>query len=335
MSIPGFPDSDSSARDMPTAICLMGPTASGKTALALALCEHYDCEIISVDSALVYRGMDIGTAKPTSAERAKVPHHLLDILDPAETYSAADFRRDALRLMSDISARGRIPLLVGGSMLYFKVLRDGIADLPVAAPELRAEILAEAQRLGWPALHAQLDPETAATIHPQHSQRIQRALEVLRTTGTSLRELQRRAAPTPPDHRLLQLALCPTDRAVLHERIALRWREMLAQGFVDEVAGLYRRGDLHPDLPSMRAVGYRQVWDFLAGAIDFPEMELRALAATRQLAKRQLTWLRGWPDLQWFHTDAGQRAVDADIPATGTGAPIAQQVLKFLRRIPN
>jgi tRNA dimethylallyltransferase len=330
-----------SASDKPPAICLMGPTASGKTALALALCEHYACEIISVDSALVYRGMDIGTAKPDANELARVPHHLIDIRDPAEPYSAAEFRGDALRLMDEISARGRIPLLVGGSMLYFKVLRDGIAPLPVADTEVREQIASEAQRLGWPALHAELarvDPRAAANIHPNHSQRIQRALEVFRLTGTAISELQQDNAAGVVSHRMLSFSLAPVDRQVLHARIAARFQQMLDAGFIDEVDRLYRRGDLHAELPSIRAVGYRQVWAYLAGEIDFETAVEQGIAATRQLAKRQLTWLRGWPDVYSLPTDREQRVASSEAaqlpPGIAEGAPILQLALKYLEQIP-
>jgi len=332
---------DIEASDKPLAIGLLGPTASGKTALALALCEHYPCEIISVDSALVYRGMDIGTAKPSAAELARVPHHLIDIRDPAEAYSAAEFSRDAAQLMSEISARGRIPLLVGGSMLYFKVLRDGIAPMPVADAAVREQIASEAQRLGWPALHAELarvDARAAANIHPNHSQRIQRALEVFRLTGTAISELQQDNDPGTSSHQLLSFSLAPVDRQVLHQRIAERFRQMLAAGLVDEVEKLYRRGDLHTELPSIRAVGYRQVWAYLAGEIDFATMTEHGIAATRQLAKRQLTWLRGWPELFALPTDSEQRVVLApniQLPADVVpGVPVLQLVLKYLEQIP-
>ena len=328
--------------ERPVAICIAGPTASGKTALALALCAEFPCEIISVDSALVYRGMDIGTAKPSPAERALVPHHLIDIRDPAEAYSAADFCRDALRLMSEISARGRIPLLVGGTMLYFKVLRDGIAELPSADPVIRAAILADAERLGWPAIHSQLaavDAVAAARIHPHHSQRIQRALEVFRMTGVPLSELQRQQTQVDLDHDLIAFALNPVDRAVLHQRIEIRFRQMLEQGFIDEVEALYRRGDLTPELPSIRAVGYRQVWDYLAGAIDYDTMVEHGVAATRQLAKRQLTWLRAWQGLHWLAVDEKQCLSDtAQMPLPAEmlpRVPVAEALLKYMRQISN
>lgn len=300
---------------LPSAVCLMGPTASGKSALALALCEHYPFEIVSVDSAQVYRGMDIGSAKPSAAEQVQVPHHLIDIRDPAEAYSAAQFRNDALRVMGEITARGRLPLLVGGTMLYYKVLREGLAPMPAADPELRRAIETEAADKGWPALHAELerlDPEAAARIHPNHSQRIQRALEVCRLTGEPFSALQRETEPSALSHRLLQLAIAPADRAVLHERIAARFHQMLAGGFMAEVEQLHRRGDLHPDLPSIRAVGYRQAWAVLDGVLALDELPDKGIAATRQLAKRQFTWLRQWPDLRWLQTDAEQRLVASE-----------------------
>jgi tRNA dimethylallyltransferase len=317
------------------AVCLMGPTASGKTALALALCRHYPCEIISVDSALVYRGMDIGTAKPGPEELAAAPHHLIDIRDPAEPYSAADFRADALRLMAEIRARGRLPLLVGGTMLYFKVLTEGIAELPAADAAVRAELAEQARREGWPALHRELervDPEAAARIHPNHSQRIQRALEVYRLAGVPMSELHRRAQQVAPP-RLLSLALAPAERALLHQRIALRFEQMLAQGFIDEVARLRARGDLHPELPSIRAVGYRQVWSYLDGECDYAGMMEQGIAATRQLAKRQFTWLRQWSDLRWLLTDSEQRVIDEPLsPGIEKGAPVLELALKYLQQ---
>ncbi|HEY3698282.1 MAG TPA: tRNA (adenosine(37)-N6)-dimethylallyltransferase MiaA [Spongiibacteraceae bacterium] len=318
-------------------ICLMGPTASGKTALALEICKQYSCEIISVDSALVYRGMDIGTAKPSLAERAQIPHHLIDIRDPAEPYSAADFRRDALQLIREITARGRLPLLVGGTMLYFRVLREGIAELPAADSELRSALNAEAERCGWPALHAELtrvDPIAAAKIHPNHSQRIQRALEVYRSAGVPLSQLQREAEYQQEPLRWVQLAVAPHERRILHERIAARFDMMLAQGFIDEVATLRRRSDLHAELPSIRAVGYRQAWEYLAQQTSYAEMVQKGIAATRQLAKRQLTWLRAWPDLCWFFTDAQQNIVKSEAVSTSPvmvpGITIKDAVLKYL-----
>jgi tRNA dimethylallyltransferase len=292
----------------------MGPTASGKTALAVELVQRFPMDIISVDSALIYKGMDIGSAKPDADTLAKAPHRLIDFLDPSQSYSAADFRRDALREMADITAQGRIPLLVGGTMLYFKVLREGIAELPTADEQIRDALLKEAQNKGWPALHEELqrvDPESAARIHPNDPQRLQRALEVYRSTGTSLTQWHKRQKSTGVDqswggnvqqfpYEVVNIAVSPKDRSVLHQRIADRFHEMLTQGFYSEVKALYDRGDLHPNMPSMRAVGYRQVWDCLDGKLSYAEMEERGIIATRQLAKRQITWLRSWKDLHWL-----------------------------------
>ncbi len=288
-----------------TAIFLLGPTASGKTDLAVELTRQLPCDIISVDSALVYRGMDIGTAKPDAATLAHAPHRLISFLDPAEAYSAAAFRRDALREIADIQSRGRIPLLVGGTMLYFKVLLEGIADLPASSPELRAALTAEAEQHGWPAMHKKLaavDPAAAARLHPNHSQRILRALEVYQQTGTPLSQLQRQQTTETLPFHPVQLALMPEDRNVLTQRIEGRFDRMLAEGFVEEVRHLYLRGDLNPDLPSIRAVGYRQVWDYLAGHVSDTQLRDNGIAATRQLAKRQLTWLRRWANLHWLYT---------------------------------
>src|SRR5512135_739251 len=287
-----------SATRHPPAIFLMGPTASGKTALAVSLVERFPLEIISVDSALVYRGMDIGTAKPDAATRARAPHHLLDIRDPTAAYSAAAFCDDARRLMADIVARGRVPLLVGGTMLYFRALLQGLDDLPRADAALRNKLEAEANARGWPALHAALaevDPETAARLSPNDSQRFGRALEIFRLTGTPMSALLDRVQSVLP-YRVLQLALIPSDRAVLHQRIAARFDAMLAEGLIDEVETLRRNYVLKPELPAMRAVGYRQAWAYLDGKIDLKELREQGVAATRQLAKRQLTWLRSWPD---------------------------------------
>ena len=291
-----------------TCWAIAGPTASGKTALSLAIAQRWPVEIISVDSALVYRGMDIGTAKPNAAELAQVPHHLIDIRDPLHAYSAADFVRDAKALITDIQTRGRMPLLVGGTMLYFKALMDGLSDMPTANPEVRADIDARAQAQGWPALHAELaaiDPTTAQRLAPNDSQRIARALEVFAISGQPLSQwhalTRQHTSPLRPD-RLI--ALEPNDRAWLHTRIAQRFETMLTQGLVDEVRALRARGDLHPDLPSMRCVGYRQCWDMLDGCQDQPQAsDLQTLretgvSATRQLAKRQLTWLRSMPKRQ-------------------------------------
>ncbi len=272
----------------------MGPTASGKTDLAVELVERLPFEIISVDSAMVYRGMDVGTAKPEPELLARAPHRLIDILDPVERYSAARFREDALREMAAITASGRIPLLVGGTGLYFRALEQGLSALPDADPQLRARLEAEAAREGWAALHlrlVQVDPEAAARIHPNDPQRLQRALEVYELTGRPLSELQRvRGVPLP--YRLAKIALVPAERSLLHRRIADRFEAMLASGLIEEVERLFRRPDLGPELPSIRSVGYRQVWGHLAGEYGREEMIQRGIAATRQLAKRQLTWLR-------------------------------------------
>ncbi|MEG1080372.1 MAG: tRNA (adenosine(37)-N6)-dimethylallyltransferase MiaA [Pseudomonas sp.] len=297
----------------PPAIFLMGPTAAGKTDLAIELTKVLPCELISVDSALVYRGMDIGTAKPSKEVLAAHPHRLIDILDPAQSYSAADFRRDALEAMADITARGKIPLLVGGTMLYYKALLEGLADMPAADPQVRAELEEEAARLGLQGLHQQLaavDPESAARIHPNDPQRLIRALEVYRVSGVTMTAHRQRqyaessaAGPSGAGHlpyTVASLAIAPNDRHVLHERIALRFGQMLEQGFVDEVRLLRARSDLHAGLPSIRAVGYRQVWDHLDGKLTSVEMQERGIIATRQLAKRQFTWLRSWADLQWL-----------------------------------
>jgi tRNA dimethylallyltransferase len=288
---------------------LAGPTASGKTALALALARRWPLEIVSVDSALVYRGMDIGTAKPDAAERAAAPHHLLDVIDPAQSYSAAQFVADARRLVDEIRARGRWPLLVGGTMMYFKALVDGIDAMPGADPAIRASIDAEAAQLGWPALHAQLaqvDPITAARLQPNDSQRIQRALEVWRSSGTPLSALHQRAQRERPPLDGALIALEPASRAWLHARIARRFDAMLQAGFLDEVRRLRADPALHLDLPSVRCVGYRQAWEALDAA-DPPDMEdirQRGVAATRQLAKRQITWLRGMPHRHVVEADA-------------------------------
>jgi tRNA dimethylallyltransferase len=288
---------------------LAGPTASGKTALALALARRWPVEIVSVDSALVYRGMDIGTAKPSAAEQAAAPHHLLDIISPAQSYSAAQFVADARRLVAEIRARGRWPLLVGGTMMYFKALVDGIDEMPAADPGIRAAIDAEATAAGWPAMHARLalvDPATAARLAPNDSQRIQRALEVFRAGGTPLSELHRRALRDAPARDGVLVALEPASRAWLHERIARRFDAMLAGGFLDEVRRLRADPALNLDLPAMRCVGYRQAWEAL-DASDPPalaHLRERGVAATRQLAKRQVTWLRGMADRQGVEADA-------------------------------
>jgi tRNA dimethylallyltransferase len=285
------------------ALFLLGPTASGKTAVALHLAERFPVEIVSVDSAQVYRGMDVGTAKPDAAERARVPHHLIDVVDPTEAYSAGRFRSDALRVADEIHARGRVPLLVGGTMLYFRALTRGLADLPPAQPHLRAESEARAARIGWAGVHAELaavDPASAARIQPNDAQRIQRALEVFRATGRRLSELHARAATAELPFEALQVAIEPSERAVLHARIAERFAAMLAAGLVEELEGLRRRYRLAAELPSMRAVGYRQVWDTLEGGASASTLAARGTAATRQLAKRQLTWLRSNDALERF-----------------------------------
>jgi tRNA dimethylallyltransferase len=287
----------------PPAIFLMGPTASGKTGVAVELAQRLPVEIISVDSALVYRGMDIGTAKPDAATLALAPHHLIDLIDPTRSYSAAQFRSDALRLMAEISARGNIPLLVGGTMLYYKALREGLNDLPQADPVLRAQLEARAQQEGWPALHrelAALDPATASRLDPNDAQRIQRALEVCLLTGQPMSALLACEKPCDLPYRLIQLALVPGDRAVLHQRIAQRFDAMLEQGLVNELVSLRSRYALTPDLSAMRCVGYRQAWQYLDAEIDFPTLRDKGIFATRQLAKRQLTWLRGMEGVTEF-----------------------------------
>jgi tRNA dimethylallyltransferase len=286
----------------PKAVLLLGPTASGKSAVAMELARRFAVEIVSVDSAQVYRGMDVGTAKPTPEERESVPHHLIDIVEPTEAYSAGRFRDDALRLVAEAHARGRVPLLAGGTMLYFQALLRGLADLPRADAGIRAQIDARAAAEGWPALHAELariDPASAARLEPTDPQRIQRALEVHRLTGRTLSELQSRQSQPPP-FEALAIALEPGERAALHERIARRFRDMLAAGLVEELEGLRARYRLDASLPSMRTVGYRQAWETLEGAKPAATLEARGIAATRQLAKRQLTWLRSMPGVERF-----------------------------------
>ena len=304
------------------AIAIAGPTASGKTGLALAIAAHLKprggAEIISVDSALVYKSMDIGTAKPTAAELAAIPHHLIDIRDPLNAYSAAEFARDALVCIKDIASRGKVPLLVGGTMLYFKALLEGLNDMPAADPAIRAHIQAEAEVVGWPAMHSQLqavDPVTAARLAPADSQRISRALEVFKISGKPLSSFQRNTnintdridtdlSNEPNFHNVPMLSLEPLDRAWLHKRIEQRFDDMLAHGFLDEVKSLRARGDLQIDLPAMRCVGYRQAWEALDGSMPMAELRDRGVFATRQLAKRQLTWLRSMPHRSVLQADA-------------------------------
>ncbi|WLQ14532.1 tRNA (adenosine(37)-N6)-dimethylallyltransferase MiaA [Hahella aquimaris] len=312
----------SDKKALPPAILLMGPTASGKTDLAMALSERLPCDLISVDSVMVYRGMDIGSAKPDPETLARYPHHLIDIRDPAEPYSAAEFRTDALRLMEQSVNAGRIPLLVGGTIMYYKALCQGLGDMPSADENVREQILAEAEQVGWPALHEQLrqfDPVAAAKIHPNNRQRIQRALEVYRLTGKPLSHYWAADGVNPENelnwdsvngaalpYNALNLALAPVKREDLHGRIAKRFQIMLEQGLLDEVEQLRQRGDLNVGLPSIRAVGYRQVWSYLEGEFGREEMVEKATAATRQLAKRQMTWLRSWPEINWLSADDTQ-----------------------------
>lgn len=293
-------------KPLPKAIFLMGPTASGKTDLAIELTKHLPCEIISVDSALIYKGMDIGSAKPTAEEQAQAPHRLIDIIDPATSYSAADFRADALKHMQAITEAGKIPLLVGGTMLYFKVLLEGLSPVPTSVPEVRQTIEAEAKLRGWESLHEELavyDPESAARLHKNDAQRVCRAVEVYRLTGQSLTELTKQKGESLP-YDVAQFAIAPTDKAVLHERIERRFKLMVDAGFEAEVQALYERDDLHLDLPSMRCVGYRQMWEYIDGKMDHDEMIFRGVVATRQLAKRQMTWLKSWNDLTWLDSKA-------------------------------
>ena len=289
---------------LPPAIFLMGPTASGKTGIAVELAQRLPVELVSVDSALVYRGMDIGTAKPDAATLARAPHHLIDIIEPTEAYSAAHFRTDALKLMAEITSRGKVPLLVGGTMLYFKALQGGLSELPVADAGIRAQLDADAVRYGWPTLHAwlaEVDAETAARLKPADAQRIQRALEVFMLTGKPMSQHFVAGGADVLPYRLLKVALLPSDRAVLHQRIAERFDMMLAQGLVEEVRALRRKyPTLSLSLPSMRCVGYRQAWQFLDGEFDLAALREKGIAATRQLAKRQMTWLRGMGDTVEF-----------------------------------
>jgi tRNA dimethylallyltransferase len=299
----------------------MGATATGKTALACALADRFPLGLVSVDSALVYRGLDIGAAKPDAKTLARYPHRLVDIRDPSEPYSAAEFRADALDAMDEIASAGRVPLLVGGTGLYFRALATGLSDLPEADPDLRARLAAEAERAGWPAMHAKLralDAPAAERIRPGDAQRIQRALEIIELTGRPL-SAQTGGVPSRPPWRILKLALVPQDRAALHARIAARFDAMLAAGFLDEVRKLRARGDLDADLPALRAVGYRQAWLHLEAEIDAPTFRERSIFATRQLAKRQITWLRSELDARWFDPDRD-----------GSDAEAARAVARFL-----
>ena len=287
-------------------IAIMGPTASGKTGLALDIAAKVESEVISVDSALVYKGMDIGTAKPTQEEQAGVVHHLIDIIDPAQSYSVSQFVNDTNALIGDILARGKVPILAGGTMMYFNALINGISPLPKSDEKIRDEITQQAQRLGWSKLHDELrgvDPISGERIHPNDPQRITRALEVYRSTGKTLTHWQQQEGEKCR-YNIAQFAIAPADRAVLHERIATRFDLMLEQGFEKEVVKLYERSDLHEDLPSVRSVGYRQMWQYLDGQLSYAEMRERGIIATRQLAKRQLTWLRGWEQVTWLDTFA-------------------------------
>ncbi|GAC13640.1 tRNA (adenosine(37)-N6)-dimethylallyltransferase MiaA [Aliiglaciecola lipolytica] len=288
--------------NLPPAIFLMGPTASGKTDLALEISKKLPCEIISVDSALIYRGMDIGTAKPSVEELSQVPHRLIDIIDPIESYSVANFRVDALKAMQEITQNGKIPLLVGGTMLYFKSLVDGLSNLPAANSEVREKLQNEAVNIGWSELHKRLeevDPVSAARIHPNDPQRLLRALEVFEISGKTMTELTAEKTNSLP-YSVKEFALMPSDRGILHKRIEQRFLRMLDNGFQHEVEGLKARGDLHLDLPSMRCVGYRQMWQYLDGEFGYDEMVFKGIAATRQLAKRQITWLRGWKNVTFL-----------------------------------
>lgn len=307
----------------PLAIFLMGPTASGKTDLAIQLRQQLPVEVISVDSALIYRGMDIGTAKPSKAELALAPHRLIDICDPAESYSAANFRTDALREMQEISAQGKIPLLVGGTMLYYKALLEGLSPLPSADEKVRSEIEAKAALIGWGGLHQELskiDPISAQRINPNDSQRINRALEVFYLTGKTLTELTAQKGEALP-YDILQFAIAPEQREVLHLRIEQRFHNMIELGFQQEVEKLYRRPDLNENLPSIRCVGYRQMWEYLRGDYDHDEMVFRGICATRQLAKRQITWLRGWTSpIQWLDSLQPAQALEKVLTSVSTKA---------------
>jgi tRNA dimethylallyltransferase len=317
----------------PLLICLMGPTASGKTDLAIELAETRNCELINVDSAQVYRGLDVGSAK------SDYPHHLIDIRDPAEPYSVAEFCDDAQAAMISINAAGKTPLLVGGTMMYFKALIEGLADMPAADLELRKYLELEAKEKGWPHLHClleEVDPHSAARIHPNHSHRIGRALEVYLSSGITMTDWRRRQAHKKRGritdaYHVLQLAIAPADRAVLHARIEQRVDAMLAAGFADEVQTLYERGDLSLELPAMRAAGYRQMWAYIRGEYDLGKARQRCIEVTRQLAKRQLTWLRKWPDLKWVYTDAFGAAADSPQKLQEMPTKPLQVALKYLQ----
>jgi len=303
----------------PSVICLLGPTASGKTALALELAERHPFRLVNVDSAQIYRGMDIGTGKPDADTLERFPHDLMDIRDPIEAYSASDFRTDALQIIQESLANDQVPLLVGGTMLYFKVLRDGLASMPSADQQTRQRIEQRAEEEGWPAVHAwlaEVDPESAARIHPNDPQRLQRALEVYLVSGRTMSDFHRQeqARKTINDNtlpfNLRFLAIIPEDRAILHDRIAGRFRQMLAEGLLDEVGQLHNRGDLDEGLPSIKSVGYRQVWQYLEGHLDYDQMVEKSIIATRQLAKRQLTWLRSWENLTILSGSQADSAAD-------------------------
>ncbi|MBF9001295.1 MULTISPECIES: tRNA (adenosine(37)-N6)-dimethylallyltransferase MiaA [Vibrio] len=299
-------------KQLPLALFLMGPTASGKTDLAIRLRQRFPVEIISVDSALIYKTMDIGTAKPTAEELEQAPHRLIDILDPKDSYSAADFRQDALDEMEKIVNQGKIPLLVGGTMLYYKALLQGLSPLPAADPKIRQQIEQEALTKGWSILHDELkaiDPVSADRIHPNDPQRLSRALEVYRISGKTLTELTETKGDAIP-YRVKQFAIAPKERAELHRRIELRFEKMIEAGFEEEVRALHERQDLHPDLPSIRCVGYRQMWDYLDGNGSLDEAIFRGVCATRQLAKRQITWLRSWDDLTWLDSENIDQALE-------------------------
>ncbi|WP_415901127.1 tRNA (adenosine(37)-N6)-dimethylallyltransferase MiaA [Neptuniibacter sp. QD48_11] len=283
----------------------MGPTASGKTDLAMKLYDHMPCEIVSVDSAMIYKGMDIGTAKPDHETLARYPHRLIDICDPSEAYSAAEFRMDALKQIEEIRSAGKVPILTGGTMLYFHALKNGLANLPEADAAVRERLLQEAEAEGWVAMHARLaevDPESAKRLNPNDAQRLQRALEVYEITGRSMTDLWAEQEKQKPDFPIVSLAVMPQERSELHDRIARRFDIMLEQGFVDEVRTLWNRGDLDLQMPSVRCVGYRQVWEYFAGTWDYDTMKFKGVVATRQLAKRQVTWLRSWENLNWIDT---------------------------------